>query len=48
MSLVDYYKGLEANIENLKSSSSVKEGAIYVATDTGTIGWVLVRPRCFK
>ncbi len=37
MSLVGFYKGTETNIKNLKSSSSVKEGAIYVATDTGTM-----------
>lgn len=37
MSLVDFKQGTETNIKNLQSSSSVKEGAIYVATDTGTM-----------
>lgn len=37
MSLVKFVKGTEANITKLKSSSSVKEGALYVATDTGTM-----------
>lgn len=37
MSLVKFVKGTEANITKLKSSSSVKEGALYVATDKGTM-----------
>ncbi len=37
MSLVKFVKGTEANITKLKSSSSVKEGALYIATDTGTM-----------
>lgn len=37
MSLVDFKQGTETDIKNLKNSSSVKEGAIYVATDTGTM-----------
>ncbi len=37
MSLVKFLKGAEANITKLKSTSSVTEGALYVATDTGTM-----------
>lgn len=37
MSLVKFLKGTEANITKLKSTSSVTEGALYVATDTGTM-----------
>lgn len=37
MSLVGFYKGTEANIKALKGSSSVREGTVYVATDTGTM-----------
>lgn len=37
MSLVKFIKGREANITKLKTTSSVTEGALYVATDTGTM-----------
>lgn len=37
MSLVKFLKGTEANITKLKSTFSVTEGALYVATDTGTM-----------
>lgn len=36
MSLVGFYKGAETKIKSLPSSSAVKEGVLYVATDTGT------------
>ena len=37
MSLVKFIKGEEADIMKLKTTSSITEGALYVATDTGTM-----------
>lgn len=37
MSLVKFIKGEEADITKLETTSSVAEGALYVATDTGTM-----------
>lgn len=37
MSLVKFIKGKEADITKLKTTSSITEGALYVATDTGTM-----------